>query len=174
MIEVKLLTDKRSPYIAKMTEWYMKQWGENLGETAEVARTAFENSLCRDRIPQTYIATEDGRLLGYCNINMFDDLAQYPHIYPWLRNMYVDRAERGRGVARALLEYIPAAMKELKIKELYLYTTHRGLYEKFGWQYSGDLATQSKTLGDADGPYGDTVRLYKLRADKTTKAARTK
>jgi N-acetylglutamate synthase-like GNAT family acetyltransferase len=162
MIKIKILTDRESPYIASITEWQYEQWGKDLGQTKEIVRTYIENSLCENRIPQTIVAVENGNLLGYCNINMFDDLVQYPHIYPWLRYIYVDKAERGRGIARKLLEFIPTAMKNLNIPELYLLTNHSDFYEKFGWEYACDLATQSKTVGDKDGLYGDTVRLYKL------------
>ena len=62
-----------------------------------------------------------------------------PDLYPWLIDVFVAEPFRGRGVGRALLETVPENARNAGLTELYLYTTHAGLYEKFGWTYVGEV-----------------------------------
>jgi GNAT superfamily N-acetyltransferase len=158
MLEVKVLTDKNSPYLEQIANWQYECWGQKHGDTKEFLRKTFENSICGNRIPQIIIATENGELRGYCWINMFDDLLEYPNIYPWLANLYIDKPHRGKGIARRILDYIPTAMKNLGITELFLNTDHPNLYEKFGWEFIADI-TPSKPY------YTAAVKLYRLRLE---------
>jgi N-acetylglutamate synthase-like GNAT family acetyltransferase len=53
---------------------------------------------------------------------------------PWLAALYVHPAQRGRGVASALVKHATQAAQAMGISRLYLYTnTARGLYERLGW-----------------------------------------
>ena len=44
-------------------------------------------------------------------------------------------------MGRALLETVPDNARKAGLTELYLYTAHAGLYEKFGWTYAGEVET---------------------------------
>lgn len=153
-IEVRQLTDKDSPHVEKISEWQFSFWDEKAGHSFEFTKMFMQRSLQTDKIPQTYIALINGQVVGYHQIGMCD-LEAYPDIYPWLMNLYVDENYRGRGVCSALLKNIPAVAKKLGLKELYLYTEHVGLYEKFGWQFIQEVETFLPTAKPFE-------RLYKI------------
>ena len=88
---------------------------------------------------------------------MCDDLSSRPDIYPWLINVYVDEKYRNEGVCRFLMETVKEKAKDIGLTELYLYTKHIGLYEKFGWEFKEEVRTFN-----ADSPI---ERLYKLKID---------
>lgn len=83
-----------------------------------------------------------------------DDLDSRPDIYPWLVNVYVDEKYRGQNICRKLMETVNDNARKNNIKELFLYTKHIGLYEKFGWQFVEEVKTFRK-----DSPI---ERLYRL------------
>ncbi len=85
----------------------------------------------------------------------YEDLEVRPDIYPWLANLYVDEEYRNKGMARILLEKVKQIAKSsTNFDELYLFTKHKGLYEKFGWNYVSELDTHIKSPR--------IQRLYKL------------
>ena len=54
----------------------------------------------------------------------------------------VDEEYRNKGVARILLEKTSELAKTaVGFDELYLFTKHIGLYEKFGWEYISEIDT---------------------------------
>lgn len=73
-------------------------------------------------------------------------------------NVYVDKKFRGHDVCGNLMASVPANAKKAGISELYLYTKHIGLYEKFGWEYVEEV----RTFKD-DSPI---ERLYRLDVNK--------
>ena len=71
-----------------------------------------------------------------------DDLFVRPDIYPWLANVYVSEEHRGKGYGKALNESVRQMAREnLSCDEIYLYTHHVGLYEKYGWEYVSQIDT---------------------------------
>ena len=55
------------------------------------------------------------------------------------------------------METVKEKAKDIGLTELYLYTKHIGLYEKFGWEFKEEVRTFN-----ADSPI---ERLYKLKID---------
>ena len=138
----------------KVVEWNYNWWGIKTGKTKEEIRYLFEHSICIERLPQTFVALIDDKAVGMYQLSMTDDLFGRPDIYPWLINVYVDEAFRGRQICREMMLTVPQNAKNAGIEQLYLYTSHIGLYEKFGWEF----VEQVKTF-DAKSPL---ERLYKL------------
>lgn len=153
-MEIRKLTSYTPAELALAAGWMHAWWGEAGGYSLEQIRAYLLHAACESRIPQTYAAYEGGALLGIYHI-MMDDLFVRPDLYPWLCNVFVSPACRGRGVGRALLTSVPDAMQRLGLNALYLYTMHEGLYEKFGWAYLGPVRTFSREQ--------DMQRLYVLR-----------
>ena len=134
MIEIKQITEPESPHLALLCQWFLAWWGEREGFSAQKMECYVKHSVCIDRLPQTYLAFVDGVPAGCYQLSMAD-LEVRPDLYPWLINVYVDKPYRGRGVLRAMLESAATQACGLGLKQLYLFTTHEGLYEKFGWQF---------------------------------------
>lgn len=142
----------------KVVEWNYNWWGKKTGKTQEQVKYLFEHSICKGcRLPQTFVALLDGTPVGMYQLSMTDDLYGRPDIYPWLINVYVDEEYRGRSICKELMLTVPQKSKDAGINELYLYTSHVGLYEKYGWK----LIEMVKTF-DESSPL---ERLYKLEIE---------
>lgn len=141
-----------------MTNWMYDWWGEEEGYTFDGVKCFLEHSFLKNRLPKTYGIFDNGRIIGMFQFT-YEDLEVRPDIYPWLANLYVEKECRNKGIARILLEKVNEIAKiELEFNELYLFTKHVGLYEKFGWKYISDLDTYIKTP--------KIQRLYKLDIKK--------
>lgn len=140
-----------------LCDWNFEWWGHKTSGRAEV-ESFMAHSLCADRLPQTFVALEDGVPVGMYQLQMSDDLAGRPDLYPWLANVYVDESRRGEGIGRCLMESVADAAAKLGLSEVYLYTHHVGLYEKFGWQFVEEVPTFS-----LDSPL---ERLYRLKTER--------
>ena len=73
---------------------------------------------------------------------------------PWLANVYIDKAHRGKGLGGFLLSTVRQAACAAGVNELYLYTKHSSLYEKFSWEF---FCEQDTFLDDR------IQRIYRLR-----------
>ena len=153
-MEIIKLEESNNLVFDKICDWYYNWLGIKNNESIEEIKCTFEHSLCKNKLPQTFVALIDGEPAGMYQLSMSDDLYSRPDLYPWLINVYVDEKFRGRNVARELMNTVKENAKELGLTELYLYTKHIGLYEKFGWKFIEEV----KTFKD-DSP---VERLYKL------------
>ena len=139
--------------------WFYDWWGVKAGCPFEQVEEFVGNSQQDgSRLPQLFVAVDDGTVVGVFAISMSDDLVSRPDVYPWLANVYVAEDRRGQGVGRFMLERVRYAMKEIGLSELYLYTHHVGLYERFGWEFVENVNTYKR-----DSP---VERLYRLRIGK--------
>ena len=153
-MEIIKLEESNNLFFDKICDWYYNWLGIKNNESIEEIKCTFEHSLCKNKLPQTFVALIDGEPAGMYQLSMSDDLNSRPDLYPWLINVYVDEKFRGRNVARELMNTVKENAKKLGLTELYLYTKHVGLYEKFGWKFIEEV----KTFKD-DSP---VERLYKL------------
>lgn len=129
--------------------------GKEEGYTLESVKCYMEHCFQKDKLPKTYGLFSNGRIIGMFQF-VYEDLETRPDIYPWLANLYVNEEYRNKGIARILIEKINEIAKtSLDFNELYLFTKHIGLYEKFGWEYLSELDTYIKTPR--------IQRLYKLK-----------
>lgn len=139
-------------HLSLMTDWMYGWWGETEGYTYEAVYAYISHSLQERRLPQTYGLFLDGKLIGMYQFTM-EDLFPRPDIYPWLANVYIEKPYRGLGYGRYLLESVKDAAADAGLKELYLFTTHNGLYERFGWVFVQEIGTFLQP---------DIQRLYRL------------
>lgn len=155
MMEIKVikLEDRNHAIFDKVLEWNYNWWGKRKNSFEEV-KCNLEHSLCKERLPQTFVALVNGEAAGMYQLAMSDDLESRPDIYPWLINVYVDEKFRGQNVCRKLMLSVNENAKNANLKELFLYTKHIGLYEKFGWEFVEEVKTFQE-----DSP---VERLYRL------------
>lgn len=154
-MEIIRLTDPNSPYFAAVYDWNYRWWAVRDGISPEETRVTLAHSLCvGTRLPQTFVAAEDGKAVGMYQLSMIDDLYSRPDLYPWLIDVYVAPEARGRGVCAAMLATVPQNARAAGLNELYLYTAHVGLYERFGWRFVETVQTFR--------PDSPTERLYRL------------
>lgn len=153
-MEIIKLEDSNNHIFEKICEWNYNWWGIRNHDSFEEVKCTLEHSLCKDKLPQTYVALIDNEPVGMYQISMSDDLYTRPDIYPWLVNVYVDEKFRGKNICRELMNTVNENAKKANLTELFLYTKHIGLYEKFGWKFIEEVKTFR-----SDSPI---ERLYRL------------
>ena len=140
-LELKLLVDINEDTLNTMTTWMYNWWGKRDGYTFEAVKCFMKHSLQKDRLPQTYGLFLNNSIIGMFQI-AYEDLSVRPDIYPWLANVYIDEQYRGKGYSKILLKNIKDIVsKTTDFKELFLYTKHIGLYEKYGWEFISEIDT---------------------------------
>ena len=137
-LSVRRITEETD--LERITDWMYEWWGREHGYLREAVHCCMAHSLNADRLPQTYGLYRDGELIGMYQLTR-EDLFCRPDLCPWLANVYVDPACRGEGCGARLLASVRESAAALGAKELYLYTAHVGLYEKFGWEFMGEIDT---------------------------------
>ena len=140
-IELKQLINIDNDILNTITTWMYNWWGIKDGYSFEAVKCFMQHSLQKDRLPKTYGLFLNDTIIGMFQLT-YEDLAVRPDIYPWLANVYIDEKYRKMGYSKNLLEGVKnIAQSSLEFNELFLYTKHIGLYEKFGWKYISQINT---------------------------------
>ncbi len=154
-LQFKQLIDINEETLNTVTTWMYNWWGKRDGYSFEEVRCFMKCSMQKNRLPQTYGLFFKDAIIGMYQFS-YEDLSIRPDIYPWLANVYIDEEYRKKGYGRKLLENVKRTAKEnINFDEIFLYTEHNGLYEKFGWIFVSDFDTYSKAKR--------IQRLYKLK-----------
>lgn len=154
-LEFKKLIDVDEETLNKVSTWMYNWWGKRDNYSFEEVKCFMKHSMQKDRLPQTYGLFLDNKIIGIFQF-AYEDLSIRPDIYPWLANVYIDEKYRKKGLGRILLENVERMAKEnIDFEDIFLYTKHIGLYEKFGWTFVSNIDTFSKTPR--------IQRLYKLK-----------
>lgn len=154
-IEIIKLIEKNNDIFNKICNWQYNWWGKRDNNTIEEVVCYMEHSLFENKIPQTFVALYNNTPVGMYQISMSDDLQSRPDIYPWLVNVFVDENYRNIGICKKLMQSVKENAKSLNLCELFLYTRHKGLYEKFGWQFIEEVNTYRES--------SPIERLYRLK-----------
>ncbi|MCI8778817.1 MAG: GNAT family N-acetyltransferase [Bacilli bacterium] len=130
-------------------------WGKDKGYSFDGIKCFMTHNMQENKLPQTYGLFLDNKIIGMYQFR-YDDLDVRPNIYPWLANVYIDENYRKQGYGKILLESVMRNVKNIRnFKEIYLFTKHINLFEKFGLEFAELIDTYS----DIDR----IQRLYKLR-----------
>ncbi len=139
-LEILKIVNENNKYFEIICNWMYEWWGEKDNWSLEKVKEYMRNSMCTDRIPQTFIAVHDNEVVGMYQISM-NDLDVRPDIYPWLINVYVEPKYRGNGICKKMVEHCINEARELNLENIYLYTKHVGLYEKYGFNFIKEINT---------------------------------
>jgi len=121
-------------HLSLLADWNFGFWGRVTGRSREGYVARLSGYLQRDRLPIALIALADGIPAGTACVN-FDDMSARPDLAPWLANLYVESAFRGRGIGSALVRAAEDAARRAGHGRLYLYTPDQErLYAGLGWQ----------------------------------------
>lgn len=131
---VRRITDAAD--LDRMTRWMHEWWGREEGFPVEAVRACMTRSLQTARLPQTFGLYLQDELIGMYQFTM-SDLFVRPDVYPWLANVYIVPEYRGAGYGRILLGSVRENAAALGLPELFLFTAHEGLYERYGWEFVG-------------------------------------
>lgn len=120
--------------IEQLARWHYAQWGPaNPANNVERRIARLQGHLVPGRVPQTFVAFDDGLLLGSASL-VAADLPNRDDLSPWLASVYVDPPHRGRGVGAALVNRVADEARALGLPALYLFTPDRAaFYARLGW-----------------------------------------
>jgi len=128
-------------YTDKIAHWMYEWWGKNEHFRYEAIRCYVEHSFQEKRLPQTFGLFLGEELIGVYML-MQEDLFVRPDLYPWLANVYITPEHRGKGYGKIMMESIrDNARKSLDYDDVFLFTNHVGLYEKYGWEFMYEMDT---------------------------------
>lgn len=133
-IKIDYLAD-RPEHVPTLAAWHFAQWSYlHPGQVVQDRIDEFQEHLGRRQVPTTFVATENGTLLGSASL-MADDLPPRRDLTPWLASVYVDPPHRGRGVASALVRRVAEEAQAIGCERIYLFTPDAAaLYARLGWQ----------------------------------------
>lgn len=141
IVEIRKITDIDDMTLNTITDWMYNWWGVEDGYSYEAVKCRMKHSCNQSGLPQTYGVYLDDKLIGMYQFTL-EDVFVRPDLYPWLACVYIDEAYRGTGYGCILMESVyENAKTNLNTKEIYLYTKHIGLYEKYGWKYVSNVET---------------------------------
>ena len=130
--EVKKITDPDDPVLETVVKWICDWWGE--AQDPDQMRDYYKRSVCKDKLPYTYVGFADGVPVGTFQFGMGDIFVR-PDLYPWLKHVCVAPEFRGNGYSAEMLKFAAEEIRKMNFDEFYLFTHHVGLYEKFGWEF---------------------------------------
>lgn len=158
MIEVKQLINVDINILNTITTWMYNWWGKDEEYSFDGIKCFMKHSMQENKLPQTYGLFLDNKIIGMYQFTL-EDLDVRTDIYPWLANVYIDENYRKQGYGKILLESVMRNVKNIRnFKEIYLFTKHINLFEKFGFEFVELIDTYSD--------FDRIQRLYKLKINE--------
>jgi len=155
MCEIRLMTNVDEETLNLITNWMFHWWGEAEGYSYDTVKSYMKHSINENGYPLSFGMYLGEKLIGMYQFKL-EDLFVRPDIHPWLANLYIDEEFRNKGYGRKLIESFNDNSRFIKeFDSLYLYTTHSGMYEKFGWEFVEEIDTHL--------PVDRIQRLYRLK-----------
>ncbi|MBN2239538.1 MAG: GNAT family N-acetyltransferase [Dehalococcoidales bacterium] len=87
-------------------------------------------------LPACYMMLKDGNIIGFYQL-VEQELLIRKDLSPWITCVYIDEQERGQRLIGKLLEHGRTLAGQLGHEKVYLATSHRRLYEKYGFREIG-------------------------------------
>ena len=95
-------------------------------------------------------ACVDGKVAGYCTFAEKDELPEKYEFTPFIGFVFVSEPYRGKRLSEAMIQAITQYARGLGYEKIYIMSGEIGLYEKYGFEKTGDY----KTI------YGTTDQLF--------------
>ena len=145
-IEIRKIIDPSKEILDITTKWMYNWWGKELKHEYEHVYYYMSHSFNDNKFPQTYGLFLDDKIIGMYQIT-YSDLFIRPDIYPWIANLYIDEKYRNKGYGGLLISSIKeSVIKNTEFKEVFGYTHHHNLYEKYGWKFVSNTELEDEKL----------------------------
>lgn len=117
-----------------LAAWHSREWAALLPGWSEAEALAeLRSHTGRRQVPTTFVAVEEGRVLGSASL-LAADLDGWEHLGPWVASVYVVPDQRGRGLGKLLVRRAVAEARALAVPAVYLFTAgQEAFYEPLGW-----------------------------------------
>ena len=127
-------TSERPDLVPEVARWLWHEWWRRNGHSFEETVDAVRESVTARPMPRTFILLADGQPVGTASLAA-RDLEERPDLSPWLADVFVLPAARGRGHAVRLVGAVEAECRAASIPTLWLYTrAAERLYARNGWR----------------------------------------
>lgn len=145
----KLMLLKAFPaQIAVIASWHYHEWGALFPEKSEADFASDLAATLNDaELPLSWVLLLDEQVVGTASI-LLQDMQTNLDLSPWLANIYLAPAARGKGLGKWLVKQVMTKAQQLGLTKLYLFTEDKPeFYQQLGWQplkqelYEGKLVT---------------------------------
>lgn len=127
-------TSERPDLVPVVARWLWDEWRRRDGHSFEQTLEAVHESVTARHMPRTFILLADGQPVGTASLAAHD-LDDRPDLSPWLADVFVLPAARGRGHAVRLVAAAEAECRAASIPTLWLYTgAAERFYARNGWR----------------------------------------
>ena len=97
---------ERIAVIPILASWVQEEWGHLLPDvTFEALVSEFEERTTNHKIPETFVAVKDTKLVGMASI-VKHDMSTRKDLSPWLAAVYVAPESRNRGIGSRLVRTV--------------------------------------------------------------------
>lgn len=144
-------------FVPVLARWAFDEWSYlHPKRTLEEYERTLAESCNRDTLPICLVALENDEAVGMITLKE-KDFEGRKDLNPWLATLYVDKAQRGRGIGAELVTRLRELAARLGMNRLFLVTDRAAdYYTRLGWhvlqriKWHGQLVTVMET-GIADG-----------------------
>lgn len=112
-----------------------REWWKAGGTPLAAYRARVEEGLSAGDLPLTLIARRGDTFLGMASL-IASDMEARPDLTPWVAAVFVEPAERGKGLGRRLVKAVAVRAFAQGWTRLYLCAEPRNapIYERWGWR----------------------------------------
>ncbi|MBS6735061.1 MAG: GNAT family N-acetyltransferase [Clostridiales bacterium] len=111
--------------------WFASKWGIPREEYLSSMDTCLAGQV---PVPQWYIVVDAGDIIAGLGV-IENDFHNRKDLDPNVCAVYVEKAYRRRGIAKAMLDFVCRDLRDMGIATLYLLTDHTSFYEHCGWKF---------------------------------------
>lgn len=128
---------QRSELLPFVAQWHQQEWHQVSGQVSIHQRMErLQKHLTPTLIPSTWIATNNGDLLGSISLVNYEHNPANDDDSAWVANLFVTPNFRGQGIGQKLLRFVEAQANQAQLQRLYLFTpNHRHFYEQQCWSF---------------------------------------
>lgn len=135
-------------HIPSIAMWHFQEWGALFPEKSEADFASdLATTLNDSSLPLSWVLLLEQQVVGTASI-LLQDMQTNRDLSPWLANIYLAPAARGKGLGKWLVLQVMQQAQQLGLTKLYLFTVDKPeFYQQLGWQplkqelYEGKLVT---------------------------------
>jgi len=141
------LTEEQVKFIAESNYNYWKNFNPALDYNESTGNIlAMKNNA--NELPIGIALIDDDKIVGFCTLRE-NRLKNHLDINPWLCNVMIFEEFKGKGYAKAMINFACEKFKNFGYSKIYVWTDQAPeFYEKLGWTYEGKITKNEGGEGE--------------------------